>query len=53
LAEAQAGAHRLGGLAAGDHLRRYDVALVNIAVTEQRKEKFDLPPIALTLWPFR
>jgi polar amino acid transport system substrate-binding protein len=32
---------------------RYDVALVNIAVTEQRKEKFDLPPTALTLWPFR
>lgn len=25
---------------------RYDVALVNIAVTEQRKEKFDLQPIA-------
>lgn len=37
------------GIAAG----RYDVALINIAVTEKRKEKFDFATYRVDSWPSR
>ena len=40
-AGAERGAHLLGRLAAGGHLRKYDAAISNITVTKERKEKFD------------
>lgn len=37
------------GIASG----RYDVALINIAVTEKRKEKFDFATYRVDSWPSR